>query len=147
MQMATVRRALVKILLGLLCGALFGAGLLVSGMANPAKVINFLDVFGHWDPSLAFVMGGAVLCTFIGYPLVKRGDKPLFSAAFELPTRRDIDRPLVMGAVLFGVGWGLSGYCPGPLWASLAGQAKGTFMFAAFMLAGMWAMALWQQKS
>jgi len=147
MRFPKLKAALIKMLLGLLAGILFGAGLLVSGMANPAKVLNFLDVAGSWDPSLAFVMGGAVACTSLGYPLVLGRKQPLFANAFELPERRDIDRPLVVGALLFGLGWGLSGYCPGPLWTSLAGQAKGTFMFAAFMLAGMWGMALWQQRT
>jgi len=129
----------------LCAGLLFGAGLLISGMANPAKVLNFLDVLGHWDPSLGFVMGGAVACTLIGYPLVQRRAQPVFNNSFQLPTRRDIDRPLVVGAVLFGTGWGVSGYCPGPLWTSLAGLAPGTLIFAAFMLAGMWATSLMKQ--
>jgi len=141
-----IKAVLSHALLGLFAGLLFGAGLLISGMANPAKVLNFLDVLGHWDPSLAFVMGGAVACTLVGYPLVQRRSSPLLTSGFQMPTRNDIDRPLVIGAVLFGVGWGLSGYCPGPLWTSLAGLARGTLIFAAFMVAGMWGTALWKQR-
>ncbi|MFK7995581.1 MAG: DUF6691 family protein [Granulosicoccus sp.] len=137
---------LAHVALGLASGLLFGAGLLISGMANPAKVLNFLDVLGHWDPSLAFVMGGAVACTVVGYPLVQRRARPMFSLNFELPTRRDVDRPLIVGAVLFGLGWGVSGYCPGPLWTSLAGLAPGTLIFAAFMVLGMWGTALRKQR-
>lgn len=143
---AALRAGLITILLGICAGLLFGAGLLVSGMANPAKVINFLDVLGNWDPSLAFVMGGAVVCTFVGYPLIQRRSQPLIGKTFELPTRRDVDKPLVFGAVLFGIGWGASGYCPGPLWVAIAGLAPGTFVFAAFMLAGMWGTAWWKDN-
>ncbi|MFK7859516.1 MAG: DUF6691 family protein [Granulosicoccus sp.] len=132
---------------GLVAGLLFGVGLLVSGMANPAKVLNFLDVLGHWDPSLAFVMAGAVACTVVGYPLVQRKSHPVFSTSFDMPTRRDIDKQLVVGAMLFGFGWGVSGYCPGPLWTSLAGLAPGTFVFAAFMLVGMWGASKWKQQA
>lgn len=141
-----LRTGIIHLALGLCAGLLFGAGLLISGMANPAKVLNFLDVFGHWDPSLAFVMGGAVACTFVGFPLVQKRPHPIFNASFELPTRRDIDRPLIVGALLFGLGWGVSGYCPGPLWTSLAGLAPGTLIFAAFMVVGMWGTALHKQS-
>ncbi len=144
---AMLRSALITMALGVAAGLLFGGGLLVSGMANPAKVINFLDVLGHWDPSLAFVMSGAVVCTFVGYPLIQGRSKPLFASSFQLPTRRDIDKPLVLGALLFGVGWGASGYCPGPAWVSVAGLAPGTFVFAAFMLAGMWGAAWWKDNN
>lgn len=137
----------IKIALAaLLAGLLFGAGLLVSGMANPAKVINFLDVLGHWDPSLAFVMGGAVACTLVGFTVVKKFKSPVLAEQFQLPTRREIDKPLVIGALLFGVGWGVSGYCPGPLWTSLLGMAPGTLVFAATMLIGMWVSAVWKRS-
>lgn len=141
-----LKSILHSLVLGLLAGLVFGGGLLISGMVNPAKVINFLDVFGHWDPSLAFVMGGAVLCTLIGFPLVQRRERPLLATSFDLPTRRDVDKPLILGAILFGIGWGASGYCPGPLWASLGGMSRGTFIFAAFMLAGMWGGLIWKQR-
>ena len=135
---ALQRNPLVIMLLAWAAGLLFGVGLVVSGMSNPAKVLNFLDVLGHWDPSLAFVMGGAVATTLVGYPMIQRRNKPLLAQRFELPTRQDIDRPLVLGAVLFGLGWGIGGYCPGPAWTSLAGFAPGSLVFITCMLAGMW---------
>lgn len=95
-------------------GGIFGAGLLISQMTNPSKVIGFLDFFGNWDPSLAFVMGGALLVTFIGYRLVLPRGAPKFDSKFHLPTSKDIDGRLMGGAALFGIGWGLSGLCPGP---------------------------------
>lgn len=94
-------------------GLLFGLGISLSGMANPAKVINFFDVFGSWDPSLAFVMGGGVVVTFFGYRLTHRRNTSLIGANFSLPTRSDIDSRLVTGSLLFGVGWGIAGFCPG----------------------------------
>ncbi len=95
-------------------GGLFGAGLVISQMTNPAKVIAFLDIFGNWDPSLAFVMGGALLITFFGYRLVLGKNAPAFETKFYLPTSKNIDGRLISGAALFGIGWGLSGLCPGP---------------------------------
>lgn len=132
--------------LSLLTGMLFGIGLLVSGMANPAKVLNFLDVFGHWDPSLAFVMGGAVAVTIIGYPLISRHDRPRIALSFQLPTRTDIDAQLVSGAALFGLGWGIGGFCPGPAWTALSGLAPGTLVFLVSMLAGMWLASQWRKR-
>ena len=101
-------------LLAAIAGALFGTGLILSGMTNPMRVVNFLDVTGIWDPSLALVMGGALVTTFFGYRLVLRRETPLFEPTFHLPQTREITRPLIIGSVLFGVGWGLSGLCPGP---------------------------------
>lgn len=125
-------------LFGFLAGLLFGVGLVVAGMADPAKVLNFLDVFGSWDPSLAFVMGGAALTTFIGYRLVlSRLRRPLLLPGFQLPTRQDIDRDLLLGAATFGVGWGIGGFCPGPAWNALSLAAPGTLVFLPAMLAGM----------
>ncbi len=120
----------------LLAGLVFGLGLLISGMANPAKVQNFLDVAGSFDPSLIFVMLGAVLVTFIGYRLVLRRPRPILAERFLLPTLQDIDLRLLAGAALFGIGWGLSGYCPGPAITSLPLLAKGTLVFVPAMLAG-----------
>ena len=128
--------------LGLLAGLLFGVGLVVSGMSDPAKVLNFLDVLGHWDPSLAFVLGGATSTAWLGFRRVRRREQPLVLARFELPTRRDVDARLVGGAALFGLGWGIGGYCPGPAWTALPLAAPGTLAFLPAMLAGM-AIATW----
>jgi uncharacterized protein len=125
----------------LVAGLLFGVGLAVSHMINPLKVLAFLDIFGSWDPSLAFVMGGAIAVTLPGFRLLKKLDQPLVAPRFEWPTRRDIDRRLLVGAAIFGVGWGLGGYCPGPGLGALALTARdgGFFepvVFTAAMLAG-----------
>jgi uncharacterized protein len=116
---------------------LFGIGLVISGMANPAKVLNFLDVAGTWDPSLAFVMGGAVAVTAIGYKLILMRPRPVFAPAFQLPTQRAIDARLLVGAAIFGIGWGLAGFCPGPALTSLGLGAPGTLAFVPAMLVGM----------
>lgn len=120
----------------LLAGLIFGLGLLISGMANPAKVQNFLDLAGSFDPSLLFVMAGAVVVTLVGYRLVLRRPSPLLAEQFHLPAVKDIDARLVSGAALFGIGWGLSGFCPGPAITSLALLAKGTLVFVPAMFAG-----------
>ncbi|NNE58785.1 MAG: YeeE/YedE family protein [Hellea sp.] len=99
---------------GFIAGGVFGAGLLISQMTNPSKVIGFLDFFGNWDPSLGFVMVGALITTFFGYRWVLKKPAPAFHTTFHLPTSKDIDLSLVSGAALFGIGWGLSGLCPGP---------------------------------
>jgi uncharacterized membrane protein YedE/YeeE len=126
-----------RILAGVIAGALFGAGLSVSGLIDPAKVAGFLDVAGAWDASLAFVMLGAVTVTAIGYRIVLRRSRPLFDAGFVLPTRTDIDPALALGAALFGIGWGLSGYCPGPALAGLGFGSMEAYAFVAAMLIGM----------
>jgi len=120
----------------LLAGVIFGLGLLISGMANPAKVQNFLDLAGTFDPSLIFVMAGAVAVTFVGYRLVLRRPKPVLAERFYLPASDIIDGRLILGAALFGIGWGLSGFCPGPAIVSLPLLAKGTLIFLPAMLAG-----------
>ena len=130
--MATVGRIAVQALAGLL----FGLGLVVSGMADPAKVLNFLDLFGAWDPSLAFVLAGATGTTFVGYRLVLARPRPLLAPAFQLPTANRIDARLLTGAAIFGVGWGLAGLCPGPAITSLALGAPGTLAFVPAMLVG-----------
>ncbi|RTL95212.1 YeeE/YedE family protein [Ancylobacter aquaticus] len=129
----------MSILVNLGLGLLFGFGLIVSGMSNPAKVLNFLDLFGTFDPSLAFVMGGAVVVAFIGFRLVLTREKPLMAPRFQLPTRSDIDARLIVGPALFGIGWGLGGFCPGPAFTALGLAAPGTLAFIPAMLAGMWA--------
>ena len=132
----------MAILLQFVIGLVFGIGLLVSGMSNPAKVLNFLDLggsaAGNWDPSLAFVMAGAVTVTFIGYRLVLRRAGPLFGEKFQLPTRRELDARIITGPAIFGVGWGLAGFCPGPALVALGYGSRAAFIFVAAMFAGMW---------
>jgi uncharacterized membrane protein YedE/YeeE len=118
------------------CGLLFGIGLSISGMVNPAKVIHFVNFTGEWDPSLALVMVGALIVYGIGFRLTQRSAKPLFAAAFQVPTRNDIDSSLVAGAVLFGVGWGLAGICPGPSITALAFGISEFYVFFAAMAVG-----------
>ncbi|MBT0959032.1 YeeE/YedE family protein [Alphaproteobacteria bacterium KMM 3653] len=103
----------MKLIYALFTGLVFGVGISISGMINPAKVFNFFDIAGKWDPSLAFVMGGAVIVTFIGYRLVWHRDAPIFGGGFQLPSNRTIDARLVCGSALFGIGWGIAGFCPG----------------------------------
>ena len=124
--------------LGFLSGLVFGVGLIMSGMANPAKVVNFLDLAGSWDPSLAFVMAGATAVAFAGNRFAWRRKSPLLTGGFELPTSTAIDRPLVLGAALFGVGWGIGGFCPGAAWTGLPLLSPGTLVFVPVMLAGLW---------
>ena len=118
-----------------LTGLVFGVGIAVSGMMNPAKVLNFFDIAGTWDLSLAFVMGGAVAVTFIGYRLVWRRATPLFEDRFQVPNSNVIDARLVGGSALFGIGWGIAGFCPGPALANLAHGGE-AFAFVLAMLAG-----------
>jgi uncharacterized protein len=120
-----------------LCGLIFGAGLLVSGMAQPEKVLGFLDIFGNWDATLAFVMAGAVAVAAAGFALARRRSAPLLAAEFRWPTRADLDTPLVVGAVLFGIGWGLVGLCPGPALVNLARPGEPILIFVAAMAIGM----------
>ena len=107
-------------LVSLIAGLLFGFGLALSGMVSPGKVIGFLDLTGNWDPSLAFVMGGGVLVTVISFRFLLKRSTPFFGGEFKLPTKKDLDKRLVIGAILFGLGWGLGGLCPGPALSSLA---------------------------
>lgn len=118
-------------------GLVFGFGLVLSGMTNPRKVVGFLDVFGNWDPSLGLVMAGALAVTLIAFPLVTRRNKPVFDAVLHLPTRTDVDLPLIAGSILFGIGWGIAGYCPGPAIASLGGPIADAAIFVTAMVAGM----------
>jgi uncharacterized membrane protein YedE/YeeE len=124
-------------LTSLLAGLLFGLGLVVSGMTNPAKIIGFLDLFGKWDPSLAFVMAGALLVGTIAFRFASKRQRAVLSNPMIIPTRRDIDRRLVLGSLAFGIGWGLAGYCPGPAIASLASGGAKPWLFFIAMLAGM----------
>ena len=119
-------------------GILFGAGLALSGMMNPAKVIGFLDLFGDWDPSLAFVMAGAMIVAMIGYRIGRHRSHPAFDSTFHLPTRTAIDRHLILGAVLFGLGWGIAGLCPGPALAALVTGSTDILIFTAAMMLGIY---------
>jgi uncharacterized membrane protein YedE/YeeE len=123
-------------------GLIFGLGLLLSGMSNPAKVLGFLDLggvkSGDWDPSLAFVMAGAVLVTFIGFRWILARPRPLFAERFHLPTQRELDLRIVAGPAIFGVGWGLAGFCPGPALTALGFGTHSAFIFVAAMFTGMW---------
>ena len=137
----------MNIFIALLIGALFGTGLVVSGMSNPANVLNFLDIAaiptGTWDARLMFVMGGGVLVTALGFPWLMRRARPLFADKFAWPTASAIDQRLIFGAALFGVGWGLAGYCPGPAFANIGGSLgtgiRDMLFFIPAMLIGMWA--------
>ncbi len=123
-------------LFGLIAGILFGLGLAISGMVNPAKVIGFLDVAGNWDPSLAFVMGGAVLVTALTFRWVLRRPAPIFSDMFHLPAKQDLDRRLITGAAIFGVGWALAGLCPGPALASIGFLDEKLLIFVLALVLG-----------
>jgi len=120
-----------------LVGLLFGLGLLLSGMANPAKILGFLDLFGQWDPSLAFVMGGALLVSFFAYLLAKQRTTSFFGDAMHLPKATQIDRRLVLGSLVFGAGWGLAGFCPGPALVSMASGETKALVFVVAMVVGM----------
>lgn len=130
--------SLPRTLAALAAGLVFGLGLSVSGMTDPAKVLNFLDLAGTWDASLAFVMGGGVVVAFIGYRLAFAAGAPLFDSRFHLPAATQIDTRLLAGAALFGAGWGLAGLCPGPALASLFNGSTGVLVFVGAMMAGMW---------
>ena len=118
-------------------GLLFGLGLTVSGMINPAKVIGFLDLAGNWDPSLALVMATALAVSLPGFRFILKRERPLFETKFFLPNRSDFDFPLVAGAALFGIGWGLAGFCPGPALAAATSLNTSVLLFVAAMISGM----------
>ena len=132
----------MSFVVNLVLGLVFGLGLVISGMIDPAKVLNFLDLFGSWDPSLAFVMGGAVIVTFLGYRLVLRRPAPIAGGRFHLPTVDRVDGRVIVGPAVFGLGWGLSGFCPGPAITGLGLGRPGTLAFVPAMLIGMWAARL-----
>lgn len=127
----------MKALTGLLCGLLFGTGLALSGMTDTAKVLGFLDLFGAWVPDLVFVMGGAVLVTLAGFFMVLRRSKPVLNRKFFVPTTRALDGRLLLGAAIFGIGWGVYGYCPGPAISATVYLDPETFVFVGAMLVGM----------
>ena len=127
-----------RALAALLAGAVFGVGLALSRMTDPHVVLGFLDIFGDFDPSLAFVLGGAVATTGIAFRLILRRQRPVLAPAFALPAARGIDAPLVAGAIVFGLGWGLAGYCPGPVLVGAAGGVSTALWFVPAMLLGSW---------
>ncbi|MNJ95814.1 hypothetical protein D3C87_135270 [compost metagenome] len=127
----------MQILMALVAGLVFGIGLIISGMANPAKVIGFLDLGGKWDPSLAFVMGGAIFVGLFAFRIAAKRSKTLLGDTLRLPQAKHIDRRLVLGGLAFGVGWGLAGYCPGPALASLVIGHSKTIIFVTAMVLGM----------
>ena len=130
---------MLMIITALSAGAIFGAGLALAGMLNPAKVVGFLDIFGMWDPSLGLVMAGGILVNATGHYFVMKRHRPMLDTRFELPTSNHIDRPLLIGSAIFGIGWGLAGYCPGPVVASLLLQPADMLPFLVTLLAGAFA--------
>lgn len=128
-------------------GLVFGIGLIVSGMTNPAKVQGFLDLAGKWDPSLAFVMGGAILVGLVAFRFAGKRERSLLGEAMRLPTATSIDRRLVLGGLAFGAGWGLGGFCPGPALASLATGGSKALVFTGAMLAGMLVFEILERRT
>lgn len=122
-----------------LFGLIFGVGISMSGMANPAKVLNFFDIAGTWDPSLGFVMGGAVIVAFVGYRLVLRRDSPVYGPVFDIPTNRRIDAKLIGGSAVFGIGWGIAGFCPGGALPALGTLDPRVLLFVLALVAGIFA--------
>ena len=126
-------------------GLLFGLGLMLAGMTDPAKVIGFLDLLGNWDPSLALVMAGAIAVGVGAFAVARQRTTNLLGGALHLPSSQQIDKPLVIGAALFGAGWGLAGFCPGPAIVSMASGQTKAIVFVAFMLLGMWGFELFSR--
>ncbi|NKB63375.1 MAG: YeeE/YedE family protein [Gammaproteobacteria bacterium] len=135
------------IIISLLAGVIFGFGILTSGMANPAKVQNFFDVAGTWDPSLAFVMGGALLITTPGYYLILKMNKPLLAEKFNLSTNKKIDSTLIIGSIIFGIGWGITGYCPGAVLPAVGTGNHSALLFCVAMATGMMAARLIRSRT
>jgi uncharacterized protein len=126
----------VNLLSAFLCGLLFSLGLGISGMTRPEKVLGFLDISGHWDGTLALVMGSAVAVTWLLFPYILRQPRPRFTESFKLPKSKSIDNPLLLGSAIFGIGWGLAGFCPGPALVSLATGSSSVILFTTAMFAG-----------
>ena len=136
----------MKAFFALLAGLVFGLGLILSGMADPAKVQNFLDVFGVWDPSLALVMAGAIAVGLVAFTWAKKRTTSVLGEAMQLPTSTVIDSKLLAGAAMFGVGWGLAGFCPGPAVMNLATGHVEVLLFVAALLVGMYLQHWWAQR-
>jgi uncharacterized membrane protein YedE/YeeE len=141
-----MRSSVPRLATALVSGLIFGLGLSLSGMLNPVRVQGFLDVFGAWDPSLAFVLGGAVAVAFLGVVVSGRLSRPAFDDEFHLPGTRRIDRRLVVGSALFGVGWGIAGFCPGPAISALALGKMEVVVFVLAMVLGMIAHDRWSRQ-
>ena len=136
----------MKLLCYYVIGSLFSVGLVVSGMTQPDKVIGFLDIFGEWNPTLIFVMGAAVIVTTIGYRLVWKRERPLIEDDFNMPTDKALTSDLILGATLFGIGWGISGLCPGPALVSLVTGSVGIYVFVATMFLGFYMAPFFTRK-
>ncbi len=136
-----------QIISSLIVAAVFGFGLSLSQMTNPARVLGFLDVAGKWDATLLFVMAGALMVTASTFPLILRRSRPVLGGQFSMPNNTKIDPPLIFGAALFGVGWGLGGFCPGPALAGLASALPGVYIFVVAMIAGQWLVACFERGS
>jgi uncharacterized membrane protein YedE/YeeE len=136
----------MRLVLAALLGLVFGIGILISGMGNPAKVLNFFDVIGTWDPSLAFVMGGALAVTAIGYRFALARRRPVFDDAYRLPPTSQIDLPLVAGSALFGIGWGIAGFCPGAVMPALSLGYSEPLVFFVAMVSGIFLVRLYRSR-
>ena len=134
------------LIISLFCGLIFGLGLLISGMANPQKVLGFLDITGLWDPSLILVMAGAILAALLPFQWAKNQSRSLLGQTMQLPDKTQIDRPLIVGSLLFGIGWGLAGICPGPAIVLLGFKQINAIYFVLAMLAGMWIFQILQKR-
>lgn len=137
---------MIKLILALIAGIIFGLGLSVSQMINPDKVLGFLDISGNWDPSLALVMAGALAVAIPGFNWVRRHHKPLLGSRFHITGKTLLDKPLLGGAALFGIGWGMTGYCPGPAFASLAFGHQEAVVMVISIYAGFWAAGLFNRN-
>lgn len=136
----------MTVVIAAIAGLLFGLGLLVSGMADPHKVLGFLDLAGAWDPSLALVMGGAIAVALPGFALARQRGRSLLGEPMPLPPGKLVDAPLCIGSALFGIGWGLAGYCPGPALVGIAAGIQSAAIFSAAMLVGMALFGLWRKQ-
>ena len=137
---------MAMIVASLICGLIFGVGLVISGMSQPAKVLGFLDLLGKWDPTLLFVMASAVAVSALGFAFAKRRGAPILGNASAAQLRKEIDRPLVVGAILFGIGWGIAGLCPGPAFVNLLSSLPALIVFVAAMFAGMALHDVWWRR-
>ena len=137
---------MLMLIISLFCGLIFGLGLLISGMANPQKVLGFLDITGLWDPSLILVMAGAILAALLPFQWAKNQSRSLLGQTIQLPDKTQIDRPLIVGSLLFGIGWGLAGICPGPAIVLLGLKQINAIYFVLSMLAGMWIFQILQKR-